>query len=230
MVVECRRAPGTHLQRRASTGGATPSRLAAAMECGEFLNFGSSKVLKCGFRLYRTAPPMPAASPHGTALAVPGGASVCLPKASLPRATLGLAPAQAFATANRRVGRAVPVTPLRGVTGEPHTGSVPPTPPMPAAYPHGTALAVPGGASVCLPRASLLRATLGLAPAQAFATANRRVGRAVPVTPLRGVTGEPHTGMYRQPRLYLLPISTVQRLPFWEGQASACPGRSNVAV
>ena len=42
------------------------------------------------------------------------------------RTTPPAAPAQAHGTANRRVGRAVPVTPLRGVTGEPHTGDEPP--------------------------------------------------------------------------------------------------------
>ena len=34
IVVGCRRIPGTFRQRRGSTGGATPSRLAAVMERG----------------------------------------------------------------------------------------------------------------------------------------------------------------------------------------------------
>ena len=33
-----------------------------------------------------------------------------------------------------------------------------------------------------------------IVPDKAHGTADRRVGRAVPVTPLRGVTGEPHAG------------------------------------
>jgi hypothetical protein len=36
----------------------------------------------------------------------------------------------------RKVGRAVPVTPLRGMTGEPHTGFVPPPPPIPPPIRH----------------------------------------------------------------------------------------------
>ena len=43
------RVPGKFPQKRASTGGATPSRLAAVMErwsVGEVLKFGSPKVLK----------------------------------------------------------------------------------------------------------------------------------------------------------------------------------------
>ena len=37
---------------------------------------------------------------------------------------------------HRKVGRAVPVTPLRGVTGEPRTGFVPPPPPIPPPIRH----------------------------------------------------------------------------------------------
>ncbi len=44
-------------------------------------------------------------------------------------------PAQAHGTANRRVGRAVPVTPPRGVTGEPHARHCTADPAHPTTYP-----------------------------------------------------------------------------------------------
>ena len=65
---------------------------------------------------------------HSTALSVPPSPSVPTPGRREGRASArphAVAAAQARGTAPRRVGRAVPVTPLRGVTGEPRADEPP---------------------------------------------------------------------------------------------------------
>ena len=65
---------------------------------------------------------------HSTALSVPPSPSVPTPGRREGRASArphAVAAAQARGTAPRRVGRAVPVTPLRGVTGEPRAEEPP---------------------------------------------------------------------------------------------------------
>ena len=173
------RVTGKFPQKRASTGGATPSRLAAAMERGEVLKLGISKVLKFGL-----AP-------------VPSSPAVVEPPRRQGRQDYppihanGRMGANGWCFFNREKREKRERGPRVGANAREYGVSGWSKTACRLRVGLSVGLSVRSALTLCLHQ----HLTTPCATSEkARGTANRRVGRAVPGTPLRGVTGEPHTG------------------------------------